>query len=172
MENKKLPDESTDRSMYELTKKLMEEKGYYRYEISNYALKGYECKHNVGYWKRKEYLGLGLGAASLLSNNRYSNISDLQTYLKVQNWIEEQTQLSISDQMEEFMFLGLRMMEGISALEFEKQFGFSLQEVYGAQIDRLIKQGLFTYDETTDKIALTTEGIDVSNRVFVEFMQE
>ena len=181
--------------MYELTKKLLEEQGYYRYEISNYALKGYECKHNIGYWKRKEYLGLGLGAASLLSNVRYSNISDLQTYLEVgnkqmlkndedckkkqikenaevQKWIEEQTKLSITDQMEEFMFLGLRMMEGIRATEFEKQFGISLQEVYGVQINQLNKQGLLAYHETKERIALTTEGIDVSNRVFVEFMQE
>lgn len=192
---KALPDETADRSMYELTKRLLEEQGYYRYEISNYALKGYECKHNIGYWKRKEYLGLGLGAASLLSNVRYSNISDLQTYLEVgseqmlkndedckkkqikenaevQKWIEEQIKLSITDQMEEFMFLGLRMMEGIRATEFENQFGISLQEVYGVQINQLIKQGLLAYHETTERIALTKEGIDVSNRVFVEFMQE
>ena len=108
--NKKLPDENTDRQMYELTKKLLEEQGYYRYEISNYALKGYECKHNIGYWKRKEYLGLGLGAASLLfidtqvqqkkddreqikkasddsvvNNVRCANITDLHTYLSVAN---------------------------------------------------------------------------------------
>lgn len=210
---KPLPDEITDRRMYELTKNILEEQGYYRYEISNYALKGYECKHNIGYWKRKEYLGLGLGAASLIfsdiqkqysgekkeekesvfrRNIRCTNIPDLQKYLKVETsqekdesfpinqvkrkeitdtiWIEEQTELSLSDQMEEFMFLGLRMMEGISPAEFEEQFGKSLQEVYGEQIVKLEKQGLLEYKEETKRYALTLQGIDVSNQVFVEFI--
>lgn len=185
---KKLPDEIADRRMYEMTRTLLEEHGYHRYEISNYALKGYECKHNVGYWKRKEYLGLGLGAASLLSNVRSSNVSELSEYLelgqkmqhlgKVQedikhkeiDWSAEQEELSIKDQMEEFMFLGLRMIEGISCLEFEKQFGKSLQEIYGTQIVKLEKQGLLQYQEETERYALTLQGIDVSNQVFVEFI--
>ena len=179
---RKLPDEITDRKMYELTKKLLEENGYYRYEISNYSLKGYECKHNVGYWKRKEYLGLGLGAASLFSETRSSNISDLNRYLEQTKeevkeghdsknvWIEEETKLSREEQMEEFMFLGLRMMEGISPTEFEIQFGTSLQQVYGEQITRLEKQGLLAYNEESKRYALTTQGIDVSNQVFVEFI--
>ena len=210
--NRKLPDEITDRKMYEMTRDLLEEHGYYRYEISNYALEGYECKHNVGYWKRKEYLGLGLGAASLISNVRSSNINDLSVYLekgqetenKEQNeivfkieengesdkavfdkrntevskgiwdgkkWIEEQEELSIKEQMEEFMFLGLRMMEGVSTTEFEKQFGKPLQEVYGKQISKLIKQGLLEFCEDTKRYVLTLQGIDVSNQVFVEFIE-
>lgn len=168
--SKALPDEITDRKMYELTKTLLEEQGYYRYEISNYALKGYECKHNIGYWKRKEYLGLGLGAASLISDIRSTNITDLQTYLEVGNQKEE-TKLSATDQMEEFMFLGLRMMEGISPTEFEEQFGQSLQEVYGTQIAKLEKQGLLEFCRETQRYALTLQGIDVSNQVFVEFIQ-
>ena len=168
-DNSKLPDEITDRRMYEMTRTLLEEYGYHRYEISNYALKGYECKHNVGYWKRKDYLGLGLGAASLLSNVRSSNVSELAEYLKL-NWRTEKEELSIQDQMEEFMFLGLRMMEGISCLEFEQQFGKSLNEVYGTQIAKLEKQGLLRYHQETDRYALTLQGIDVSNQVFVEFI--
>lgn len=211
--NKKLPDENTERQMYELTKKLLEEQGYYRYEISNYALKGYECKHNIGYWKRKEYLGVGLGAASLLyvnsqkqceteekqevvnkDNIRCTNITDLKIYLKVgreqennvgnhlirkekdlieseKSWIEEQKKLSATDQMEEFMFLGLRMMEGVSPKEFEEQFGKTLQEVYGEQLEKLEKQELLIFNEETKKYALTLQGIDVSNQVFVEFIE-
>lgn len=168
-DSSQLPDEVADRQMYELTRTLLEEYGYHRYEISNYALKGYECKHNVGYWKRKEYLGLGLGAASLLSNVRSNNVSDLEEYLEL-NWIAEQEELSIKDQMEEFMFLGLRMMEGVSAQEFEQQFGTSLQEVYGMQIEKLEKQGLLQYHQETARYALTLQGIDVSNQVFVEFI--
>lgn len=166
---KKLPDEVADRQMYEMTRDLLEEHGYYRYEISNYALKGYECKHNVGYWKRKEYLGLGLGAASLIDNVRSSNVSELAEYFEL-NWTAEQDELSIKEQMEEFMFLGLRMMEGISAQEFETQFGKSLQEVYGKQISNLEKQGLLKFDEKEGRYALTLYGIDVSNQVFVEFI--
>ena len=210
VKSKKIPDEIIDRQMYELTKKLLEEQGYYRYEISNYALKGYECKHNIGYWKRKEYLGLGLGAASLVSNVRYRNISDLKSYLEVgkqpyenaesfqicqkqkeessqvwqekrkecikndsinRKWTEEQTKLSITDQREEFMFLGLRMMEGVSPKEFEEQFGQSIQEVYGTSLEKLERQGLLKFNEEIGKYALTLQGIDVSNQVFVEFLE-
>lgn len=197
---KKLPDEIADRQMYEMTRDILEQYGYHRYEISNYALKGYECKHNVGYWKRKEYLGLGLGAASLVANVRSSNVSELATYLEVGqkvkkiaeecasekdildlkskltmeqrevDWIETQDSLSVNDQMEEFMFLGLRMMEGVSIAEFEKQFGKPLQEIYGKQISKLEKQGLLQFKEETGRYALTLQGIDVSNQVFVEFI--
>lgn len=189
-----LPDEITDRQMYDLTKEMLEEQGYYRYEISNYALKGYECKHNIGYWKRKEYLGLGLGAASLVGNQRLSNISDLQVYFetgkqqeeKIQTlssdgvikhyesyemWVEEQTILSKDDRMEEFMFLGLRMTEGISPTEFEEQFGKTVQEAYGKQIAKLEKQELLKFNEKTGRYALTLQGVDVSNQVFVEFIK-
>ena len=203
-----LPDEITDRQMYELTKEMLEEQGYYRYEISNYARKGCECKHNIGYWKRKEYLGLGLGAASLLFkdcgenvkkqiqkstdksptiNIRCNNVTDLQTYLKTEldrvekgtvflvktesKWEQEIVELSLTDQMEEFMFLGLRMMEGISSVEFEEQFGKPLQEVYGTQIEKLEKQGLLEFCQETGRYALTLQGIDVSNQVFIEFIE-
>ena len=167
-----IPNEIVDRQMYELTKNLLEEQGYFRYEISNYALKGYECKHNVGYWKRKEYLGLGLGAASLISNIRSTNITDMSTYLEVENgdWTEEQIKLSLNDQMEEFMFLGLRMMEGICPVEFEGKFERALQEVYGEQLEKLEQQKLLEYNRKTGRYALTMAGIDVSNQVFVEFL--
>lgn len=198
---KKLPDEIADRQMYEMTRDILEQYGYHRYEISNYALKGYECKHNVGYWKRKEYLGLGLGAASLVANVRSSNVSELATYLEVGqkvkkiaeecarekdildlkseltmeqrevDWIETQDSLSVNEQMEEFMFLGLRMMEGVSVAEFEKQFGKTLQEVYGTQISKLEKQGLLEFCRERNRYALTLQGIDVSNQVFVEFIE-
>lgn len=168
---KKLPDEITDRKMYDLTRTLLEEYGYYRYEISNYALKGYECKHNKGYWKRRDYLGLGLGAASLIDNVRSSNVSELAEYLEL-NWSADQEELSHKDQMEEFMFLGLRMMEGVSVQEFKNQFGKSIDDVYGKQISKLQKQGLLEFNETTGRYALTLHGIDVSNQVFVEFISD
>lgn len=170
----KLPDEITDRLMYEMTKKLLEEHGYYRYEISNYSLKGYECKHNTGYWRRKDYAGFGLGAASLVNNVRFQNEADLKQYLEKvhlgQDTAIERQELNSREQMEEFMFLGLRMTEGISTAEFEAQFGQTLNEVYESQIRKLEKQGLLEHNEDTGCYALTQQGIDVSNQVFVEFL--
>ena len=189
---KKLPDEVTDRQMYEMTERMLKENGYHRYEISNYALAGYECKHNIGYWKRKEYLELGLGSASLLFdereggkiNIRSGNVQNLNCYLNLgveqdifgeiiydeNKWTEEYNLLTKKDQMEEFMFLGLRMMEGICPAEFEQQFGKKLEDVYGSQITKLVKQGLLEQKEGTKRYALTKQGIDVSNQVFVEFL--
>ena len=186
-------DEATDRHMYEMTEQKLEEKGYYRYEISNYAFPGFECKHNVGYWKRKEYLGLGLGSASLLFKEtadglckklRCWNVADLGCYLIIgmeqdmggefihdENMLTaEQTKLTKKDQMEEFMFLGLRMMEGVSLEEFEKQFGKSMQEIYGNKLTKLEKQGLLEKKEDSGRYALTKQGIDISNQGFVEFL--
>ena len=82
-----LPDEDTEREMYYMTKNILEENGYHRYEISNYSKEGMECRHNVGYWQRKNYIGFGIGAASLLENERYNNISDLNKYIAFINEI-------------------------------------------------------------------------------------
>lgn len=185
LRQKELPSEEEERKMYQQTEEILKEHGYYRYEISNYALPGYECKHNIGYWKRKEYLGVGLGAASLLEiqekevtkegrncrMQRISNGTSLEKYLKEnEGWEREITELSLTDEMEEFMFLGLRMMEGIRGIEFEEAFGVSLSAVYGETLDKLVRQGLMEFHAETERYALTKRGIDVSNLVFVEFI--
>lgn len=185
LRQKELPSEEEERKMYQQTEEILKEHGYYRYEISNYALPGYECKHNIGYWKRKEYLGVGLGAASLLEiqekeaaktgrnckMQRISNETSLEKYLKGNDaWEREITELSLSDEMEEFMFLGLRMMEGIRGPEFEEAFGVPLAAVYGETLDKLVRQGLMEFYAETERYALTKRGIDVSNLVFVEFI--
>ncbi len=197
-----LPTEEAERNMYYMTKDMLEKAGYIRYEISNYSKIGYECKHNIGYWKRKEYLGFGIGAASLYKEERYSNISDINIYiediekLKVEFGIidskendnidmlkkifnikseksidiiqRNQQVLSIGAQMEEFMFLGLRMMEGISIKTFEEQFGKSFFDVYGKVFEELSKKELLKQIE--DYISLTEKGIDISNYVMSEFL--
>lgn len=171
-----LPKEEVEREMYYLTKQMLESAGYGRYEISNYALKGYECKHNIGYWKRKDYLGFGIGAASLYKETRYNNISDINMYVSkildenvnLEDNRENLQPLTKQEQIEETMFLGLRMMEGVSAAEFEKIFDEKVFEIYGQVIDRLICQGLIETDK--DKIRLTVKGIDVSNYVMSEFL--
>lgn len=171
-----LPDEECDRLMYEKTEELLEQAGYYRYEISNYAKPGYECRHNCGYWRRREYLGLGVGAASLIGNRRFRNGDSLEAYLTNPLEVRENIQeLSLEEQMEEFMFLGLRMTEGVSLLEFQNIFGKKPEEVYGPVIEKNIKAGLLEYRnrvllEETTRLALTKRGLDVSNTVMSQFL--
>lgn len=173
-----LPDEDEERRMYYLTEEILKSEGYTRYEISNYSKKGYACRHNCGYWTRKEYLGFGIGAASLYKEERYNNTSNINLYIeemenaanhKTLNYIEENREaLSANEQMEEFMFLGLRMMEGISLRVFEEKFGNTYKEVYGEVTDRLINKGLL--ERKNECIRLTTRGIDISNYVMSEFL--
>lgn len=173
-----LPDEDTEREIYKMTARILEEYGYHRYEISNYAKKGYECRHNLGYWERREYLGLGLGAASLIRERRFRNTADMRKYLSLYGRsgagslreppCEEAEDLTAEDQMEEFMFLGLRKTEGICSERFHRCFGKPIEEVYGRQIADLEKKGLL--EKRGGKIRLTERGTDVSNYVFTEFL--
>lgn len=170
----RLPSEETDRRMYELTKKMLKEKGYERYEISNYSLPGYECKHNEGYWTGKSYLGFGLGASSYFRGQRLQNENDMEKYLtlmkKGEDPVLEQHTLSKKEQMEEFMFLGLRRMKGVREKNFYDRFQISLKEVYGEKLQTLEEKALLKYNEKEGSWALTEFGIDVSNQVFVEFL--
>lgn len=163
-----LPDEEADREMYEQTEKILREYGYHRYEISNYAKKDWECKHNTGYWERKEYLGLGLGAASLINNIRFTNTSNLQQYID-ENWEYQNKEiLTKEEEMSEFMFLGLRMCKGVRNNNFFQQFGISMDDIYGKELRELQKQGLLT--EKQGNVKLTKKGYDVSNYVFTFFI--
>ena len=169
-----LPDEDTEYKMYEDTAGILEEYGYEQYEISNYAKKGLVCRHNIGYWTRKEYLGLGLGAASLWGNQRFSNTSDFSAYLKEsgspEKIRENRETLSLEDEMSEFMFLGLRMTEGVSKAEFLESFGTPIESVYGKVLDKYKNMGLL--EEKEGRIFLTRAGIHVSNGVMAEFLLE
>lgn len=169
-----LPDEDTEYKMYEDTAGILEEYGYEQYEISNYAKKGLVCRHNIGYWTRKEYLGLGLGAASLWENQRFSNTSDFSAYLKEsgspEKIRENRETLSLEDEMSEFMFLGLRMTEGVSKAEFLESFGTPIESVYGKVLDKYKNMGLL--EEKEGRIFLTRAGIHVSNGVMAEFLLE
>ena len=165
-----LPSEETERQMYYRTGELLMAAGFERYEISNYAKKGYSCRHNERYWIREDYLGLGLGASSMVNNVRFKNTEWLDEYLLENKYMEKQEvqNLSRSECMEEFMFLGLRMTGGVSKDDFIEKFGCSMDEIYGSVLKRLEEQGLL---ETEGKqVRLTTYGLDVSNRVWVEFL--
>jgi len=190
-----LPEEDVERQMYELTETFLHTKGYERYEISNYAKPGYECRHNCGYWTRKDYLGLGLGASSLVEHQRFQNTSELKTYLEQEYspqcegqheriaetiQLQEETGLTQTghhihietldkkSEMEEFMFLGLRLMAGISRQQFEDTFRVTLESVYGEVLRKLKGEQLI--EEVAGYVRLTEHGIDVSNYVLAEFL--
>lgn len=175
MEQSLLPDEEEDRRMYAMTKELLQSGGLQRYEISNYALEGYCCRHNIGYWTRKDYLGLGLGAASLVGNERFRCTADLKQYLalefadeKKESWHIDREKLDLQAQMSEFMFLGLRLMRGISTGQFREQFSCGIEDMYGQILEKQLKQGLVQRTETGYR--LTEYGIDVSNYVMAEYI--
>lgn len=163
-----LPEEAIERQMYELTQCFLHTKGYERYEISNYAKPGSECRHNCGYWTRKDYLGLGLGASSLVGHQRFQNTSDLKEYLEQEYHHIHTETLDKKSEMEEFMFLGLRLMTGISRQQFEKTFQVTLDSVYGEVLRKLKSEQLL--EEVAGYVRLTEYGIDVSNYVLSEFL--
>lgn len=164
-----LPDEDTERQMYVRTREILEDYGYHRYEISNYAKDGYECRHNLGYWDRKEYLGLGAGASSLMDHIRWKEPDHIgpSTGLVLEER-EDFTRLRRKDEMEEFMFLGLRKINGVSEYDFYKSFRVSMDEIYKESIENLIKEGLLVREE--DRIRLTDRGIDLSNYALSQFL--
>lgn len=165
-----LPSEEEEREMYRFTREFLGKKGYVRYEISNYARPGRQCIHNIGYWNRTDYLGLGIGASSLIDNCRSANDSSLSSYLNGTIREEEPRKLNKQEQMEEFMFLGLRMMEGVSMSDFLENFSVGLKTVYGEVVQKLEREQLL--EECRGMIRLTEKGIDISNYVFSQFLME
>nr|WP_289062868.1 radical SAM family heme chaperone HemW [uncultured Anaerostipes sp.] len=166
-----LPSEEDDVRMYEMTEKILEEYGYHKYEISNYSKPGYECRHNLGYWSRIPYLGVGLNAASYLEEKRFQQTESMKEYLDQKNFLryfEEARPLSWEEQVEEFMFLGLRRTAGVKETEFEECFGRSMESVYGPVIEKAEKGGWIK--RNPDQIALTQQGILFSNQVLSEFL--
>ena len=186
---KNLPSEDDEREMYHMTRCVLGEAGYHRYEISNYAREDYECRHNNVYWTGGEYIGVGLGASSYFCGYRYKNLSDMSEYLsaygkekgilsqfgpnpddliKDVRLHEEVGLLSVKDKMEEYMYLGLRRTDGVSIKRFTEKFGADIDSVYGPVLEKLIKDGLMI--KNGDMFKLTDYGIDVSNVVLSNFL--
>lgn len=195
MKTELLPTEDDVYKMLKLTQLVLAKAGYDRYEISNYAKPGYACRHNVGYWTRENYLGLGLGAASLVDNVRYSNTRELHEYIEIchditilppevfapeegmdapeRGWFgsnlhTEASVVSRKGQMEEFMFLGLRMTGGISRNEFEANFGMPIEAAYVQVLPDLQAQKLI--EKREGRVYLTDRGMDVANYVMAQFL--
>ena len=172
-----LPDEDTEREMVHIVPDILGS-SYHQYEISNYSKPGFECKHNIKYWKRNDYLGFGVSAAGLIGGNfRYKNIADINTYINhkfsdsfesEKEFHEEHTYLEKDEIVSEYLFLGLRMNEGISLLDFKEKFGFDIFSKYKDAIEKHLNEGLLIVNK--EKIALTEKGRDLSNYVFVDFV--
>lgn len=164
--------EELDREMYHYAVSFLWEKGYRQYEISNFAKAGRESRHNELYWQTEPYLGIGLGAHSYLNGNRFHNTYDLDKYILADGEIslleEEKEVITIEDAMGEFMFLGLRMTEGVSYESFFSRFGVEMTSVYGEVIYDFVESGLMM--QTEKRVALTARGVDLSNQVFAKFL--
>ena len=187
-------DDELDRNMYRHTIKALADKGYKHYEISNFAKPGFECKHNLVYWKALEYAGFGAGAHSYLDYKRFGNVAGIEKYIAAvkQAGTSEEDQKDTEDvqfinrqeSMSEFMILGLRLIDGISEEDFEDRFDESLQAVYGDKLEKLVREGLLANEQkmdsgigmknenvkTSKSYKLTPLGLDFANRVFVEFI--
>ncbi len=175
-EKEKLPSEEEERLMYERTREILAEYGYQQYEISNYAKPGYECRHNLGYWERVPYLGLGTGASSLIryqgKEYRFHHVTEVEEYIKLagtpEKLVREPEEVVRRAQIEEFMFLGLRKSQGIGKSEFRKRFGVPIEEIYGDILQKQERQGLIR--NGVEQISLTERGMDLSNYVFAQYL--
>ncbi len=157
-----LPPEEAEREMYYLIKSKLKEHGYNQYEISNFSKPGFEAIHNTAYWERQDYLGFGISAASCFNEVRFCNTENIDSYIDkpINNFceLEELTKDEISS---ERIFLGLRLLKGISKEFFEKK-------EWKKSLDGFIVSGLLK--EENGKVSLTDRGLDLANRVFMEFV--
>ncbi len=175
-----MPSEDEQAKIDEYTRSYMKRMGYERYEFSNYAKPGMECRHNLGYWQGTPYIGAGLGATSYFSGCRWKNSSDIHEYLAcdmtgrgldaVREQRKEFRELSREDKMEEFMFLGLRCTAGVSEDVFKGRFGVEIGTVYAAPLAKYIGLGLLEHQDGMYR--LTERGIEVSNVVLSDFLLE
>lgn len=176
VENKELEllDEKTERAMYWKTKTILENNGYIHYEISNFAKKSFESKHNLDCWNQEEYIGFGLAAHSYINGKRFSNTINFEEYIKNidKNKFEENIEVhEIQDResrAKEFMMLGLRKISGVSISEFERKFRINPLFYFRFEIEKLTNEYLIEVD--LDNIRLTRKGLDLANLVFEEFV--
>ena len=173
-----LPSDEEEREMYHYLVERLKKAGYKHYEISNFCKDGYESKHNMAYWKQKEYYGFGAGASSYLDGKRYTNISNLNEYIekikidKEVSIIEEEE--TIDSKINEYMMLGLRLVDGINIQEVNEKFGIDVLERYKESLSKLINLGLIELQhrdiDAKEYIVLTTKGLDLANIVWEEFV--
>ncbi len=167
----KMPEDEVDRKMHHICIEFLDQHGLKQYEISNFAKKGYECKHNLIYWNNEEYLGLGVSAHSYFNNVRLANTNSIKEYIDLidrgKSPISYKEDIGRKDEIFETIFLGLRLKKGINIDEFQKRFNESIFNIYKEVLQDLSNKKLI---EINNKhIKLTPYGIDISNQVFAEF---
>lgn len=167
-----LPSEELDRQMYTMAKMMLGANDFYQYEISNFAKKGAECQHNCVYWRDEEYMGFGLSSHSYFQGKRFHNTCDMKKYLNANGNFklchEEVEKIGLKQEYSEFMFMGLRLINGVEKERFRIRFGKGIMDVYSKQIIKLKAEGLLM--EKAEGYALTERGIDISNYVFEQFL--
>lgn len=170
--NGELPDSDEVADMYEFGRKLLEEKGFKRYEISNFAKKGFESRHNLNYWQRGEYIGFGIAASSFMRGKRFTNTFDLDEYMKciVSGFYPAVTaeEVSVDDAKFEFIMLALRTEKGVSMKEYKEKFGTTLGEDFPVALKKTV-----SYLELKgDRVKIKDEYLYVQNAVLMPFMEE
>jgi len=167
-----LPDEDIQLEMYETTIQILEQAGYPQYEISNFSKPGRESQHNINYWNNGEYLGVGAGASSYLSGERFKNINLPSQYIREINnkgiAVDSRERLEPLEAMGETLMLGLRLLKGISIDVFENRFQVSFEKVYGKVVESLLHQKLITFNQK--RIALSRKGLFLADSVILKFM--
>ena len=163
-----LPDEDTERDMYELARETLEKNGYRQYEISNFAKDGFFCRHNRDCWLRHEYLGVGAAACGFIGNVRTRNPGTIPAYLRGDP--QEQTILTEEDARFESVMLGLRLTEGLPESVFRKAHGMGFRDALGEKLDNPLNDGRLLFENGF--LRLTRYGMDVMNSVLVELMPE
>ncbi len=171
-----LSSEEVERDMYHSAIEFLRSEAYDQYEISNFSKKGYECIHNLTYWKLKPYIGLGLSSHSNINSLRYGNVSDFDSYFKnideLEFPIDEDTKEFIDRDMEiaEYIMLGLRLNEGIDKREFKKRYDIDVVDIFKGKLEKFKNEGLLEEDDF--KIKLTDKGLDICNVIFMEILPE
>lgn len=168
----KLPDEDSEREMYHRAIEFLEAKGYKHYEISNFAREGYECRHNLYYWKIKPYIGFGISSHSNIGNKRfwnYKNYNEYTSSLKNGHFpVEGKEYIDENMKMIEYMIMGLRLIDGVDKEEFKDIFKVDLDDRFGMVLEKYKKQGLLT--EEDGNIRFSKKGLDLSNIVYVDLL--
>ena len=169
-----LPNEEDALKMLEMTAEVLQEAGYEQYEISNFARPAYRSRHNQVYWRRGDYLGFGAGAHSFLRDGwgrRWHNLDQPAAYLQAMKRglpVEEPVTLERRDAMAEFMFLGLRLLDGVELAAFQREFGEAVTDVYSREVAQL--QGMDLIELAGDRLRLSRAGLPLANQVFRSFL--
>ena len=170
----KLPSEDDERIMDKMTKDILISNGYHQYEISNFSLKNRECEHNKVYWSLDEYIGVGSASSSYINGYRLTNESNIGEYIRRvklnEDTVVDKYKNLREDEIEEFIFMGLRMLSGIDLLKFNRKFGVDIYSIYKNVIEKNIDDGLLIINK--DRMYLTTKGVELSNRVMSDFILE